>query len=134
MDPHQSQKLSPDQHPIADDMPKCMEYEPEHFKNPCLYLEAGIRIRIKVKSRIRIRVKVESRIRIRIKVMRISNTDPGCGYSNQMTTYEFKKPIKLSINATYFTLYRHLSPYRYLSPYKDLSPYRYHMFKNRLPS
>jgi hypothetical protein len=32
MDPHQSQKLSPDQHPIADDMPKCMEYEPERFK------------------------------------------------------------------------------------------------------
>jgi hypothetical protein len=39
-----------------------------------LYMEARIRIRIKVKGRIRIRIKVTSRIRIRIKIMRIRNT------------------------------------------------------------
>jgi hypothetical protein len=57
----------------------------EHiFKVLSLYLEARIRIRIKVKGRIRIRIKVTrririhikltKRIRIRIKVMRIRNT------------------------------------------------------------
>jgi hypothetical protein len=47
------------------------------FKVLSLYLEARIRIRIKVKGRIRTRIKVASRIRIRIKVksrMRIRNT------------------------------------------------------------
>jgi hypothetical protein len=44
-----------------------------------LYLEARIRIRIKVKGRIRVRIKVTSRIRIRIKVMRIRHTGSGPG-------------------------------------------------------
>ncbi len=52
------------------------------FKVFSLYMEARIRIRIRIKVkgriRIRIRIKVTSRIRIRIriKVMRIRNT--GC--------------------------------------------------------
>ncbi len=49
----------------------------EHFfKVLILYMEARIRICIKVKDRIRIRIcnKVSSRIRIRINVMRIRNT------------------------------------------------------------
>jgi hypothetical protein len=49
-----------------------------------LYLEARIRIRIKVKGGIRIRIKVTSRIRIRINLMRISNAD-----------FEGKKYMKL---------------------------------------
>jgi hypothetical protein len=46
------------------------------FKVLSFFLEAKIRIRIKVKGRIRIRIKVTSRIRIqvRIKVMWIRNT------------------------------------------------------------
>jgi hypothetical protein len=49
----------------------------EHlFKVLSLYLEARIRIRIKVKSRIRIRMKVKGRIRIRIKVMHQGDEDP----------------------------------------------------------
>jgi hypothetical protein len=40
------------------------QFEPI-FKVLSLYLEAGIRIRIKMTSRIRIRIKVTSRIRIR---------------------------------------------------------------------
>ncbi len=50
----------------------------EHFfKVLSLYLEASIRIRIKVTSKnwIRIRIKVKYRIRISIKVMWISNTN-----------------------------------------------------------
>jgi hypothetical protein len=48
------------------------------FKVLSLYLEARIRIRIRIKVkgriRIRIRIKVKGRIRFRIKVMRIRNT------------------------------------------------------------
>ncbi len=73
-DPHQSDKLDPEPHPhqLADDKPKCMEYEPIWaFQGLNLNLKARIRIwiRIKVKGRIRIR------IRIRIKMMRIRKTD-----------------------------------------------------------
>jgi hypothetical protein len=48
-------------------------FEP-FFKVLSLFLEARIRIHIKVKGRIRIRIKVTSRIRIRVKVMWIRNT------------------------------------------------------------
>ncbi len=66
MDPHQSDKLDPDQdpHQFADDKPKCMEYCMslfEHFfKGLSVYLEARIwvRIRIKVISWIRIRILI----------------------------------------------------------------------------
>jgi hypothetical protein len=61
---------------------RCTSLFKHFFKILSLYLEARIRIwlriRIKVKGRIRIRlrirIKVTSRIRIRIKVMRIRNT------------------------------------------------------------
>jgi hypothetical protein len=94
-DPNQSGKQDPDPHQsdkldqwfsvrikviswirirVRDYNQKCMEYE-VFFKVLSLYLEARIRIRIKVKGRIRICLKVTSRIRIRITVMLIRNTD-----------------------------------------------------------
>ncbi len=55
----------PDPHQIADDKPKCMEYE-HFFKGLSLYLQAKIWLRICI--------SVISRIRIRITLMRIHNT------------------------------------------------------------
>jgi hypothetical protein len=54
-------------HQFEDEKPKCSEYE-HFFQGLTLYLEARIRIRIKVKGKIRIRIKVKGKIRIRIKV------------------------------------------------------------------
>ncbi len=71
-DPHQIRIMIRIRINLADNMPKCMEYEPIwrylrcFFKGLSLYLEARIWIRI--------RIKFISRIRIPIKVMRIRNT------------------------------------------------------------
>jgi hypothetical protein len=74
----QDLELDPIPHRFADDEPKCMENEPvlAPFNGLSLYLEARIRILIRVISRIRIRIRtsVISRIRIRINVMLIHNT------------------------------------------------------------
>jgi hypothetical protein len=63
-------ELDPIPHRFADDEPKCMENEPilAPFKGLSLYLEARIRIRIRVIGRIRIHIRVISRIRIRNQI------------------------------------------------------------------
>ncbi len=64
--PHQSLKLDPDPHRIR----IYVQMTSQNVWNMSLYLEARIRISIKVKGqmRIRIRIKVRSRIRIRIRI------------------------------------------------------------------
>jgi hypothetical protein len=78
-DPHQSDKLDADPHQFADDSQNVwnMSLFEHFFKVLSLYLEAKIRVRIKVKARFWIHIKVISRIRI--EVMRIRNTEYSLG-------------------------------------------------------
>ncbi len=80
-DSHQSDKLDPDPHQFADSRPtgRNVSLFEHFFKILGLYLEAKIRIRIKVKGRIRIRIKEKGSIQIRVLIkvwIRIRNTEP----------------------------------------------------------
>ncbi len=111
LDPHQYDKLDPDPRPhqmiswiwiririkvqMTSQTVRKMSLFEHFFKVLSLYLEARIRIQIKVKGRIRIliRIKVTSRIRIciRINMMPIRNID----LNRAMGSYEVPPPPPL---------------------------------------